>query len=73
MNKEEFMNLDVGKTFELNNKIYKVKEQENGDKYSCDGCAFYYEDDCLELDIPDCCVIDRKDKKPVIFIELKED
>lgn len=73
MNKEKFMNLGVGQTFELNDKVYKVKEQDNCDKYSCEGCAFYFVDDCLALDIPECCHDDRKDEKAVIFVELEED
>lgn len=73
MSEEEFINLGVGQRFELNDKTYEVKEPGNGDEFSCEGCAFYYDDDCRELDIPECYGISRKDKKAVIFAELEED
>lgn len=73
MTDKEFRNLEVGKTFVYKNKKLIVKEVEIND---CTGC-FFYEDkrDCedkLKNKTPVCASWARKDKKSVVFKEVRE-
>lgn len=86
MTKKEFKNLEVGKTFELGCRKFKVVENDNG----CKGCVFnkifnkmfdeIFDENCrvcyrmLKSNfIPECYYEDRKDKKDVIFVEVKDE
>lgn len=77
MTKEEFSNLDIGETFILGCRKFKVVEIEDG----CNGC--FFDDGCgfesgigYELQgsylLPECAKCYRKDKKNVIFKEVEE-
>ncbi len=74
-------NLAIGKRFKLKNKVYEVKEFVYNDKIdaeeSCFECAFFRKDSCpchiLNDKIPRCIASLRKDKKHVVFIEVKEE
>lgn len=74
MTKEEFMNLEVGETFELGCRKFTVVET---DGTECDGCFFYQVySRCGQMArdnfIPECCWENRKDEKNVIFVEVEE-
>lgn len=74
MTKEEFKNLEVGRTFAYKNKKLIVKEAEIND---CTGCFFYKNTapDCegiLKEVAPGCASWARKDKKSVVFKEVRE-
>lgn len=65
-------NLEVGKTFIFGDTILEVKEAEIND---CTGCFFYKNrracEDRLKNKVPACASWARKDKKSVIFKEVK--
>ena len=79
MKEKEFMNLEIGKTFNIGYKKLKVLEsikKENG----CIGCFFdkqIFNFGCLGLDMQDkkllpyCTNYNRIDNKNVIFKEVK--
>lgn len=78
MTKKKFENLEVGKTFELGCRKFKVVENDNG----CKGCVFnknYYEIGyiCYDLRnlnaIPGCHPKKREDDKRVIFVEVEDE
>lgn len=73
MSNKEFYNLEVGKTFVCGNKILLVIEIK---KESCEKCIMNDPySNCYFLQkigiIPYCSCRDRKDRKNVIFKELK--
>lgn len=75
MSNTEFRNLQVGKTFTFRDKTLKVEEV---DINECEGCFFYKNTapDCegiLKEVAPGCASWARKDKKSVIFKEVKND
>lgn len=64
-------NLEIGKTFKVQNKILKV---EFG--FFCEGC-FFSKKNCYDKEvknnIPECVGYCREDRKPVIFVEVKNE
>lgn len=78
MTREEFANLEAGRTFTLGCRKFKVVE--NKKNKLCDKCDFkknYFEEFCLEMNkehfLPECCSETRKDKKTVFFIEVEDE
>lgn len=69
MNKKEFENLEVGKSFQIGYREYKVMETE--EIFGCEGCCVD-KNICeflkTENIIPYCSKELREDKKDVIFI-----
>ena len=66
------MERKIGETFEFEGKKLKVMKDEKG---SCDGCFFDNEDDCSSRNPTAgiCNGYRRTDKKPVIFVEVKDE
>ena len=64
--KFDFKNLKIGDTFNLDGKEYIVKQG-----VGCDLCAFNHSVKCNERNLPKCSFTFRKDKKSVIFVEVK--
>ena len=67
MNKEEFLNLEIGKTFTIGNKKFKVEKGT-----CCDDCCFAFEE-CIvfdEYNLRPKCENARKNSKRVIFVEV---
>lgn len=77
MKREEFMNLKTGETFIMGYRKFIVLE--DGD-FGCEGCYFDKDyqsyGDCEELlfaeAIPRCSKEARKDRKNVVFVEVRE-
>jgi|GEM_PF-5950148 len=76
MTKEEFKNLEVGKTFSYKGKILQINKNEKN-YCTCTGCYFrnYLYSECLYLYrqgiIPQCTSLGRKDRNNVIFKEVE--
>lgn len=72
MTKEEFKNLEVGKTFTLGSRKFIVIES----GIDCSECCFDKLEDCpcssmrINNFIPECSGRIRKDAKDVIFVEV---
>ena len=64
--KFDFKNLKIGDTFSFNEKTYVVKEG-----VGCNSCAFNHGVECYEYNLPKCSFAFRKDKKSVVFVEVK--
>ena len=66
------MERKIGETFEFEGKKLKVMKDEKG---SCDGCFFDNEDDCSSRNPTAgiCNGYKRTDKKPIIFVEVKDE
>ena len=62
----DFKNLKIGDTFSFNEKTYVVKEG-----VGCNSCAFNHGVECYEYNLPKCSFAFRKDKKSVVFVEVK--
>lgn len=79
MTEKKFRNLEIGKTFMIGYRKFKVVEASK--EYSfCKNCFFSLDDfryDCLGLDmqekgfLPSCSNCERTDNKNVIFKEVK--
>lgn len=74
MTKEEFYNLEVGKSFVCGNKNVRVKKVGYTE---CDYCLFEKVATCLTLQelsiIPYCYAGDREDGNNIIFVEVEND
>lgn len=74
MTKEEFYNLEVGKSFACGNKNVRVKKVGYTE---CDYCLFEKVATCLTLQelsiIPYCYAGDREDGNNIIFEEVEND
>ena len=66
------MERKIGETFEFEGKKLKVMKDEEG---SCDKCFFFKEDNCRSRNPTAgiCNGYRRTDKKPVIFVEVKDE
>ena len=66
------MERKIGETFEFEGKKLKVMKDEEG---SCDKCFFFKEDNCRSRNPTAgiCNGYKRTDKKPVIFVEVKDE
>ena len=62
----DFKNLKIGDTFNLDGKEYIVKQE-----VGCGLCAFNHGVECYERNLPKCSFAFRKDKKSVVFVEVK--
>lgn len=68
------MERKIGEIFEFKGKIYKVIKTTDSD-YSCNGCAFkdkfcYHK--IINTILGECCNLKRRDRKNVIFEEIKD-
>lgn len=68
MTDKEFLNLPIGSTFVLGNRILKVVESDE-----CDYCYISGDCDmfCERLMIPECGKKIREDRTDVIFVEVE--
>lgn len=83
MKRINFKNLKVGKRFKIDGKTYEVKEFKFEDRNMfkpeecCFECAFYKKDSspCFlnNNKLPNCVASLRKDKKHVVFVEVRDD
>lgn len=63
----EYKEYKIGEKFEHNGALLQCIEDKV--EYSCKGCYFKYNSDCLLIS---CAPNDREDRKSVIFEEVKE-
>lgn len=78
MSTEEFMNLEIGKTFKLGRTKFEIKELDEKNGNHCKECYFDRGNshlNCFGIDlqeehiIPYCHSLSRRDKKNIIFKE----
>lgn len=68
------MERKIGEIFKFKGKIYKVIKTTDSD-YSCNGCAFKDKFCChkiINTILGECCNLKRRDRKNVIFEEIKD-
>jgi hypothetical protein len=70
--------LKIGEEFQLGDRKFRIEEETDGEIEVCVGCFFKDANlECRELQIfniiPECSFSCRKDKKDVVFKEVKND